>query len=275
MSRHNLTDLEWKTIRRFLPRERTGKAGRPWKSHRQVIDGIVFVLRTGIPWPDLPSEFGKFKTVYNRFRRWVKSGLWLKIIESLMGRLLKEGAIDFELWCVDGTVIRAHRVASGARKGELTSDENAEKHALGRSRGGYSTKLHFFTDARGIPLGVTATPGQKHEAPEFENLMQACLVNTFRKEKRPDALAGDKGYSSKSIRDYISKLEINDVIPTRSNETPNDDFDKSLYRHRNIVERLIGWLKENRRIATRFDKTIDSYLAMIHIAIARMIINWD
>jgi transposase len=265
MSRHNLTDLEWKTIRRFLPRERTGKAGRPWKSHRQVIDGIVFVLRTGIPWPDLPSEFGKFKTVYNRFRRWVKSGLWLKIIESLMGRLLKEGAIDFELWCVDGTVIRAHRVASGARKGELTSDENAEKHALGRSRGGYSTKLHFLTDARGIPLGVTATPG----------LMQACLVNTFRKEKRPDALAGDKGYSSKSIRDYISKLEINDVIPTRSNETPNDDFDKSLYRHRNIVERLIGWLKENRRIATRFDKTIDSYLAMIHIAIARMIINWD
>jgi len=72
-----------------------------------------------------------------------------------------------------------------------------------------------------------------------------------------------------------AKLEINDVIPTRSNETPNDDFDKSLYRQRNIIERLIGWPKENRRIATRFDKTIDSYLAMIHIAIARMIINWD
>ena len=273
MSRHNLTDLEWKTIRRFLPPERTGRAGRPWKPHRQVINGIVFVLRTGIPWPDLPREFGKFKTVYNRFRRWVKSGLWLKIVKAVMDRLLKEGTINFELWCVDGTVIRAHRVASGAPKGKLTSEENAEKHALGRSRGGYSTKLHFLTDARGIPLSVTATPGQKHEAPEFENLMQACLVNTFRKAKRPEALAGDKGYSSKSIRDHISKLEINDVIPTRSNETPNDNFDRSLYRQRNIIERLIGWLKENRRIATRFDKTIDSYLAMIHIAIARMIIN--
>ena len=69
MSRHTLADSEWNAIRRYLPKERTGKAGRPWKSHRQVINGIVFVLRKGIPWPDLPPEFGKFKTVYNRFRR--------------------------------------------------------------------------------------------------------------------------------------------------------------------------------------------------------------
>ena len=62
MSRHNLTDSEWKTIRVFLPAERSGKAGRPWKPHRTVINGILFVLRTGIPWEDLPTEFGKFKT---------------------------------------------------------------------------------------------------------------------------------------------------------------------------------------------------------------------
>ena len=116
MSRHNLTDSEWKTIQVFLPAERSGKAGRPWKPHRTVINGILFVLRTGIPWEDLPSEFGKFKTVYNRFRRWVKSGLWDRIFETLIDRVLKAGEIDFELWCVDGTVIRAHRVASGARK---------------------------------------------------------------------------------------------------------------------------------------------------------------
>lgn len=275
MSRHDLTDSEWNVIRQFLPRERTGKAGRPWKPHRQVISGILFVLRTGVPWTDLPTEYGNFKTAYNRFRRWVKSGLWLKIFRSIIGRLLKEGEIDFELWCVDGTVIRAHRVAAGALKGDLSSEENSEKQALGRSRGGYSTKLHFLTDGQGIPLGVTATAGHKHEAPEFENLMQACLINTFRKNKRPDALVGDKGYSSNAIRNYISKLEIDDVIPTRSNQTPRKNFPRSLYRRRNIIERLIGWLKENRRIATRYDKTIDSYIAMIHIAITRMIINWN
>lgn len=273
MSRHDLTESEWKVIRRFLPAERTGRPGRPWKPHRQVINGIVFVLRSGIPWPDLPAEFGKYKTVYNRFRRWLKCGLWLKIVKSLIDRLLKAGEIDFDLWCVDGTVIRAHRVAAGARKEEVRRDENAEKHALGRSRGGYTTKLHVLADGQGIPLGVTATAGQKHEAPEFEHLMESCLINTFRKAKRPAALAGDKGYSSSTIRDYLSRREIADTVPTRSSETRRDNFDTGLYRQRNIIERLIGWLKENRRIATRYDKTIDSYLAMVHIAMARIIIK--
>lgn len=274
MSRHNLTELEWNTIGQFLPAERTGHAGRPWKPHRNVINGILFVLHTGIPWADLPEEFGKFKTVYNRFGRWVKSGLWQQIFEALIARILKAGEIDFELWCVDGTVIGAHRVAAGAPKSNETAEENAAKHALGRSRGGYSTKLHFLTDGQGIPLGVTATAGQRHEAPEFENVMNACLINTFRKNKRPAALAGDKAYSSKAIRKYIAKLGIEDVIPTRSNEKPNEDFDKAKYRSRNIVERAIGWIKEFRRIATRYEKIVDNYLAMVKIAITRLLINW-
>lgn len=274
MSRHHMTDFEWNAIRRFLPTERTGKVGRPWKPHRRVVNGILFVLRTGIPWIDLPAEFGKIKTVYNRFRRWVNSGLWQRIYEALVGRLLKQKKIDFELWCVDGTVIRAHRVASGALKGELNPEENAGKQALGRSRGGYSTKLHFLTDGQGIPLAVTATPGHRNEAPEFENVMEACLINMFRKANRPEALAADKAYSSQAIRKYIANLDIENVIPTRSNETRDETFDASKYKKRNIVERAIGWIKENRRIATRYEKNVENYLAMTHLAIARMIINW-
>ena len=273
MSRHCVSDSEWEFIRLFVPKERTGKPGRPWSPHRQVINGILMVLRTGIPWADLPSEFGKAKTVYNRFRRWVKSGLWQKIFEVLIDRLLKHDKINFELWCVDGTIVRAHRVASGALKGTLSTEENMEKHALGRSRGGYSTKLHFLTDGQGIPLSITITAGQRHEAPEFDNVLDACLINTFRKAKRPHALAGDKAYSSQEIRNAIAKLEIEDVIPTRSNQQANQDFDKTKYRKRNIIERVIGWLKENRRVATRYDKNVDHYLAMIHIAIIRLILK--
>jgi transposase len=275
VSRHNLTDREWKSIRVFLPAERSGRAGRPWKPHRQVINGILFILRTGIAWEDLPTEFGKFKTVYNRFRRWVKSGLWQRIFERLIARLLGDGEIDFELWCVDGTVIRAHKAAAGAKKGALTTEENAAKQALGRSRGGYSTKLHLLTDGQGIPLAVTATPGQRNEGPEFPNLMAACLINMFRKANRPTAIAGDKAYNTKEIRAQIKKLEIQDVIPKKSNQIQDPNFDKTTYKLRNIVERLIGWTKENRRIATRYEKIIDNYLAMVHIAITRMIINWD
>lgn len=275
MSRHNLTEFEWNAIRRYLPSERSGKAGRPWKPHRTVINGILFVLHTGVPWEDLPAEFGRYKTVYNRFRRWVKSGLWDRIFEALIDRILKAGEIDFDLWCVDGTVVRAHRAASGAPKINETTQENAAKHALGRSRGGYSTKLHFLTDGQGIPIGVIATAGQRNEGPEFENVMQACLINTFRKAKRPQALAADKAYSSKAIRKYICKLGIEDVIPTRSNENRNDNFDKEKYRARNIVERAIGWIKEFRRVATRYDKIVDNYMAMVKIAITRLLINWD
>ena len=83
MSRHNMTDFEWNAIRKFLPAEKNGKAGRPWKPHRQVVNGIFFVLRTGIPWRDLPPEFGKFKTVYNRFCRWAKAGSLEKDFQSI------------------------------------------------------------------------------------------------------------------------------------------------------------------------------------------------
>ena len=72
MSRHNLTDQEFNAIRVFLPAENNGQAGRPWKPHRQVINGIMFVLRTGVAWRDVPQEFGNWKTIYNRFRRWVR-----------------------------------------------------------------------------------------------------------------------------------------------------------------------------------------------------------
>ena len=76
------------------------------------------------------------------------------------------------------------------------------------------------------------------------------------------------------LKNYIAKREIEDVIPTRSNETQKTAFNKSKYKLRNIVERAIGWLKEYRRVATRYEKNVENYLAMIHIAFTRMIINW-
>lgn len=274
MSRHNLTDSEWNAIRVFLPAERTGKPGRPWSSHRQIINGILYALYTGVPWRDLPAEFGKYQTVFNRFRRWVREDRWSRIVRRVIGHHRSESEIDFRLWCVDGTIVRAHRAAAGALKRGMTAEESAEINGLGRSRGGFSSKLHVITDGQGKPLSVTVTPGQCNEAPEFKNVVAACEVNTYRKENRPEAIAGDKAYSSDEIRNSTSASGIQPVIPTRSNERPNKRFNKKLYRRRNVIERFIGWLKENRRIATRYDKTIESYRAMIHIAILKMLLNW-
>lgn len=270
MSRHDLTDREFNAIRYLLPSQNTKRRGRPWSSHRTVINGVLWILRTGSPWRDLPAEFGPWKTVYNRFRRWVIEDLWDHIFRHLLHRLDALGNIDRTMWCVDGTMVRAHRCASGMIP---QSDENDELNALGRSRGGYSTKLHLMTDAKGTLLSVTATGGQRNESTEFENLLANCELSLHRRSKRPAALAGDKGYSSNAIRESIANLSITAVIPTRSNEASVDDFDRKAYRRRCIVECAIGWLKESRRIATRYDKLTSSYLAFVQLAAMRRVMK--
>ena len=253
MSRHDLTDWdwEWNAIRHFLPWQRSRRGGRPWADHRLVINGIVWILKTGSPWRDLPSEFGKWQTVYNRFRRWTIEGLWDRIYELLLKRAGELRKIDSELWCIDGSVIRAHRCASGMIS---QCEKRDEMVALGRSRGGYSTKLHVLTDGNGFLLSLTVSPGQAHESTEVSCLLANCHVNLSRRANRPQHIAGDKGYSSSKIRKIFKDKKIVPVIPTRSNEATQAEFDYESYRRRNIVERAIGWLKESRRVATRYDK---------------------
>ena len=270
MSRHDLTDREWNAIRPLLPAQRSGKPGRPWTDHRKIINGILWVLATGAPWRDLDTEFGSWKTVYNRFRRWQKEGLWERLMLKCLTKFDRQGRVDRTLWCVDGSVVRAHRCASGALP---KSVENDAKNGLGRSQGGYSTKLHLLTDSRGRVLAATATPGQVHESKEFENLFSQCPLSLRLRDKRPEAVAGDKGYSSGAIRDWLRSRQIRDTIPTRNNERRKHHFAKARYRRRNIVERVIGWLKESRRIATRYDKLIESYLSFIQIAAWRMMLK--
>ncbi|MEL7499742.1 MAG: IS5 family transposase [Planctomycetota bacterium] len=267
MSRHDLTDVEWKAIRFHLPREKNGKRGRPWNDHRTVINGILFVICTGIAWRDLPSCYGKWQTVYNRFRRWTVDGLWRRIWHRLVRRLDSNLLIGRQLWCIDGSVIRAHRCAAG---GSLKTPRSSEENGLGRSRGGFSSKLHLACDEFGTIIGMKVTAGQRGEAPEFLPVIESIPLSLHRWKNRPCAIAGDKGYSSHEIRNWISEKGIQCIIPTRSNESSRPGFSRSIYRQRNVVERVIGRLKEFRRIATRYDKTIESFSSVIMLATLRI-----
>lgn len=128
------------------------------------------------------------------------------------------------------------------------------------------------TDSRGLILGLLLTPGQCHESTQFAALMEAgplCGPEGLKTASGqwPQAVGGDKAYSSTEIREWCMQRDIDDVIPTRSNETPQPDFDKAQYRRRNIVERAIGWLKECRRVMTRFEKYALHYAGMVWLAI--------
>jgi transposase len=114
LRRHALTDDQWRQIAPLLP-ARAGP-GRPPKDHRLVIDGILWILRTGAPWRDLPVRFGPWKTVYERFRGWTRTGVWEDLFQRLRATRHADGGIDWQLFMIDATVVRAHKAAAGAEK---------------------------------------------------------------------------------------------------------------------------------------------------------------
>ena len=110
MLRHRLTDEQWERIRDFF--DPPAATGRPQRNRRAVMDGIVWILRTGSPWRDLPRAFGPWQTVWRLFDRWNQDGTLDAILQELQGEI----EIDEELWCIDGTVVRAARCAAGGGK---------------------------------------------------------------------------------------------------------------------------------------------------------------
>ena len=271
--RHALSDEHYAAIEPLLPTN--DRPGHPWKDHRVVIDGILGVLHTGAPWRDLPRPtYGPWQTAYERFNRWGKDGTWGRLLDAIHVRLDAAGKIDWELFCSDGSSVRASRDAAGASPTDGTPAEPAD-HALGRSRGGYGSKIHLVCDGKGFPMAVTVTAGQRHESTQVEAAMGQVriAVPVGRPRRRPRRLAGDKGYSYRRVRRYLRRRGIKAVIPTRKDQRRVPTFDKPTYRRRNVVERCIGWLKDRRRLATRFEKLAENFLAMVKLAMLERLLK--
>jgi transposase len=271
--RHEITDAQWEFLEPQLPKSKA-TTGRPPADARLMVNGLMWILRTGAPWRDLPAErFGPWQTVYHYRNAWRADGTLDKILLSLQVRLDRRGKIDWNLWCIDGSVARAARCAAGAASGRLHPDEPPD-HALGRSRGGFTSKFHLVTDGCGLPLTVEVSAGQRHDSTMFETAMDAVVAiprPLGRPRRRPERLAGDKGYSYPRIRNWLRAHGIGAVIPQRDDQRANHkgrpiEFDKDAYRRRGIIEQCIGWLKECRRIGTRFEKLAIHFVAMIKLA---------
>lgn len=271
--RHTLSDLEWALLVPIMPPRKA--VGRPPPDHRMTLDALLYRLCTGVPWRDLPTRFGPWQSVYWRWRQWSSCGLWDQLLQALQTRLEACGSIDWSLLCIDGTNVRAHRAAAGAQ--DCTDQAEPDDHALGRSRGGWGTKVHLVTDGAGLPLVAAITQGQAGEAPQATALLdrvRVCRPNgTVR--QRPERVAGDKAYSSRQIRVWLRQRHVQAVIPERSDQVARRSgrllkFDAVQYRRRNAVERCVGHLKECRAVATRFDELAVQFLATIKLAMVRL-----
>jgi len=243
MRRYALRDDQWDRIKDILP-GREGHVGATAKDNRLFVEAVLYRYRAGIPWRDLPERFGDPIKVHTRFSRWAKSGVWKKLFEMLAADA------DNEYAMIDATIVRAHQHSAGARKTKGVTQ------AIGRSRGGLTTKIHMIVDALGNPLAFSLTGGQVADITQAETLTA---------QVQPEAVLADKGYDADVYIASLRARAIQPVIPPKTNRTNKRECDFALYRERNLVERFFQFIKHFRGIATRYEKTARNFAAGLHL----------
>ena len=225
-----ITDAQWKRIKSVF--EKRAKVGRPSLNPRIVFNALMWLLKSGARWRDLPARYGNWNSIYHKFRLWCKLGLF----ERLM-KIINADAQEATLLAIDSTFCKVHQSACSGLKNQ----------AIGSSRGGKNTKIHVLLNERMQVLNMVLTGGQVHDSePVLELLGNFNLVGK--------KILADKAYSSEQIRWYLQQQGAIACIPDKANFRVKHFFDAELYKQRNIVERFFQRIKNYRHIATRFDK---------------------
>ena len=238
-----------------------GNRGRPSKDNRAFLVAVFHVLANGLCWRALPIEHGKWRSVYAKFNRWAKRGVWAELFEQLKQRVK---GIDLEYIMVDSTAVRNHKSAMGARGGN---------QCIGRTAGGPTTKIHMIVDAHGNPLDFTITAGNVHDSKETCNLIQILEEKYLSKDSKYDVeecgqryFLGDKGYISSIIERILADKGWISLIPSRNNSKKPKIVDKHIYQERRLIENYFERIKGARGISTRYAKTVSMFAAFVTLA---------
>jgi len=223
--------------------------GRPPKEDRLMVTAMLFVLRTGIPWRDLPERFGPWSSVYTRFRRWCASGLFMRML-ALVARNAKG-----ELRYLDCSHIKLHQDGANPRGGQALQ-------AIGRTKGGINTKLAAIVERSGRAVALGLAPGQRHDLYAVEPLLP-CL-------RRHRAVA-DKAFDADSFRVRLGRQCTRVCIPPKRTRRRPVSFHRGYYRRRHRVENFFCRIKRHRRISTRYEKLATTYLAFVQLA---AVLDW-
>jgi transposase len=249
------TDEEWRFFEPFVV-SANPLGGRPARGHRRVVDAIYRIARTGAPWRDLPAELGDWNSVFRQFRRGTASGL-----RDVMLEVVADGGGDADLvQMIDSTSIRAHHCAAGGGGG-------THRQGLGRSRGGFTSKLHIRGNAHGLPIALHATAGQEADCSNYEALMEV-------RDSDSAIMLGDKGHESDPIRQDLRDRGAVPEIPTKRNRHVQRSVSRPLYALRSRIACFINRLKNSRRVATRYDQTADSFLGSVALSSIRLRIRF-
>lgn len=244
--RSRLTDTEWSLIQDLLSTTKGIRLPHTL-SCRRFVDAVLWILRCGAQWPMLPHCFGAWNSVFKRFSRWCRLGVW----DRLLSVLARDA--DLQPVCIDSSVVRANACAAGA------ASSTAAQEALGRSRGGFGSKIHALTDALGLPIRFMLTPGQAADITQAIPLMAGVAT---------PVLLANKGYDANRLLAWLKERQIQAVIPARRNRIEQRPCDWHLYKERHVIECLFGKLKHYRRISTRYEKRAGHFKGMLAFAAA-------
>ena len=225
-----LTEAQWNKIKFMF--EEKAKVGRPQLNPRIVFNAIMWILKSGARWRDLPARYGNWNSVYHKFRLWCSLGLFERLL-----KLINANAKEATLLEIDSTFCKVHQNACSGKKDQ----------AIGSSRGGKNTKIHVIINERMQLLNVVLTGGQVHDSEAAVALLKGIKL----KGKK---ILADKAYSNEQIHFFIAEHEAVACIPDKTNFKIKHDFDSELYKQRNIVERFFQRIKNYRHISTRYDK---------------------
>ena len=255
MAKSLVDDELWELIQPLLPAAKPRRwrySGRKRLRDRQVLTGILFVLKSGIPWEMLPKEMecGSGMTCWRRLRDWQEAGVWQNLHELLLAKLRKADQIDWSRAVVDSASIRA--VGGGGETGPNPTD----RRKLG-------SKHHLITDAQGIPLAAILTGANRHDVTQLLPLVEAIPAirgQRGRPRQRPDQVHGDRAYDSEPHRRALRLLRIVPVLAQRFTE-----HGSGLGIYGWVVERTLAWLHQFRRLRTRYERRADIHEAFLSL----------
>ena len=219
------------------------------------------MLANGLCWRALPIEYGKWRSVYAKFNRWAKRGVWTELFEQLKQRVK---GIDLEYIMVDPVAAGNHKSAMGARGGN---------QCIGRTAGGPTTKMRLIVDGAENPLDFTITAGNVHDSKETCNLIQILEEKYLSKDSKHDVeecgqryFLGDKGYISSIIERILAAKGWISLIPSRNNSKKPKIVNKRIDQERRPVENYFERIKGARSVSTGYAKTVSMFAAFVTLA---------
>lgn len=262
MAKPLISDELWEVIEPLLPPPKPRRfryPGRKPADNRKALTGIVFVLKTGIPWEALPGDLGVCgMTCWNKLREWQAAGVWQRLHEVLLARLQHADQIDWSRALLDSASVRA--VHGGSQTGPNPVD---------RAKRG--SKHHVLTDANGLPLAARVTAANRNDITQLKPLVEgipAVRGRRGRPRRRPRIVQGDRGYDSEPHRRWLRQRGIQPLLARRG--TPHGS---GLGVYRWVVERTLAWLHQMRRLRTRFERRADIHQAFLSLACA--LVCWN